>query len=131
MVITGLGIAAAIALWLLWGGFRASAEAVNQLMDKEWPEDERQAFLDAAAEYPELRGLHDFRTRKSGTLRFAQFHVWVPAHWTVQEAHDQLDIVEEALQERFPGTEILIHVDPEGQTDRETMLPQEITERAQ
>ena len=69
----------AIALWLVWGGYRASREAVNQLMDKEWPDEERQEFLDAAAEYPELRGLHDLRTRKSGTLRFVQFHVWVPA----------------------------------------------------
>jgi ferrous-iron efflux pump FieF len=120
----------AIALWLLWGAFRASREAVNQLMDREWPEEERQQFLAAAATYPELRGLHDLRTRKSGTLRFVQFHVWVPAQWTVQEAHDRLDRVEEELQHLFPGTEILIHVDPEGQTDRETLLPQEITEQA-
>ena len=48
----------------------------------------------------------------------------------MQEAHDRLDRVEEQLQERFPGTEILIHVDPEGQIDRETLLPQDITERA-
>jgi ferrous-iron efflux pump FieF len=122
----GIGIAA----WLVWTSFRASGEAINQLMDREWPEEERQQFLAAAAEYPELKGLHDLRTRKSGTLRFVQFHVWVPAQWTVQEAHDRLDAIEEALQERFPGTEILIHVDPEGQTDRETLLPQEITERA-
>jgi ferrous-iron efflux pump FieF len=120
----------AIALWLLWGGFRASSEAVNQLMDHEWPEEERQEFLAAASSYSELRGLHDLRTRKSGTLRFVQFHVWVPAQWTVKEAHDRLDRVEEELQARFPGTEILIHVDPEGQTDRETLLPQEITEQA-
>jgi len=119
-----------IALWLLWGAYRASHESVAQLMDREWPEDERQAFLAAARGYPELQGLHDLRTRKSGTLRFVQFHVWVPADWTVQEAHDRLDAVEEELQERFPGTEILIHVDPEGQTDRETLLPQEITEQA-
>ena len=120
-----------IALWLLWGAYTASTHAFDQLMDREWRDDLRERFLAAAREYPELAGLHDLRTRSSGTHYFAQFHVWVPAHWTVQEAHDQLDIVEEALQERFPGTEILIHVDPEGQTDRETMLPQEITERAQ
>ena len=119
-----------IALWLLWGAYRASAEAIHQLMDREWPEEERQEFLAAASDYPELQGLHDLRTRKSGTLRFVQFHVWVPADWTVQKAHDRLDVVEEQLQERFPGTEILIHVDPEGQTDRETLLPQDITERA-
>ena len=119
-----------IALWLLWGAWSASGNALAQLMDREWPDDLRERFLAAAKEYPELAGLHDLRTRSSGTHYFAQFHVWVPAHWTVKEAHDRLDAVEEALQQRFPGTEILIHVDPEGQTDRETMLPQEITERA-
>lgn len=119
-----------IALWLLAGAYRASREAVNQLMDREWPEEERQQFLDAAARFEELRGLHDLRTRKSGTLRFVQFHVWVPADWTVQEAHDRLDHAEEQLQQVFPDLEILIHVDPEGQFDRETLLPQEITEQA-
>jgi ferrous-iron efflux pump FieF len=119
-----------IALWLLWGAWRASAQAFDQLMDKEWPEELRARFLAAAKDYPELAGLHDFRTRSSGTHRFAQFHVWVPAHWTVREAHDRLDRAEQDLRRRFPGTEILIHVDPEGQTDAETMLPQAITERA-
>jgi ferrous-iron efflux pump FieF len=119
-----------IALWLLWGAWSASSSALDQLMDREWPDELRERFLAAAKEYPELAGLHDLRTRSSGTHHFAQFHVWVPAEWTVQEAHDRLDAVEEELQQRFPGTEILIHVDPEGQTDRETLLPQEITERA-
>jgi ferrous-iron efflux pump FieF len=119
-----------IALWLLWGALSASSHALDQLMDKEWPEDLRDRFLAAARDYPELAGLHDLRTRTSGTHHFAQFHVWVPPHWTVQEAHDRLDRVEDELLRRFPGTEILIHVDPEGQTDRETLLPQEITEQA-
>jgi ferrous-iron efflux pump FieF len=118
-----------IAFWLLWGAWRSSSEALNQLMDREWQEEQRDAFLAACREYPELAGIHDLRTRTSGTHHFAQFHVWVPADWSVREAHDRLDRVEERLQERFPGTEILIHVDPEGQTDRETMLPSEITER--
>jgi len=119
-----------IALWLAFGAWRASSHALDQLMDREWPDDLRERFLTAAREYPELRGLHDLRTRSSGTHYFAQFHVWVPANWTVQQAHDQLDRVEEELQRRFPGTEILIHVDPEGQIDRETMLPSDITEKA-
>jgi ferrous-iron efflux pump FieF len=119
-----------IAFWLLWGAWKASSHAFDQLMDREWPDDLRERFLAAAKEYPELAGLHDFRTRTSGTHHFAQFHVWVPPEWTVKEAHDRLDRVEEELQQRFPNTEILIHVDPEGQTDRETMLPPDITERA-
>src|SRR6185295_7501035 len=31
-----------IALWLVWGAWRASNEAIHQLMDREWPEAERQ-----------------------------------------------------------------------------------------
>jgi ferrous-iron efflux pump FieF len=119
-----------IALWLAFGAWRASSHALDQLMDREWPDDLRERFLAATRDFPELSGLHDLRTRSSGTHYFAQFHVWVPANWTVLEAHDRLDRAEEELQRRFPGTEILIHVDPEGQTDRETLLPSDITERA-
>ena len=117
-----------IAAWLLVGAWRASSRAVDQLMDREWPEAQRAAFLAATADYPELAGLHDLRTRTSGSNHFVQLHVWVPGEWTVRDAHDRLDAVEEALQARFPGTEILIHLDPHGHTDRETMLPSTITE---
>ena len=117
-----------IAAWLGYGAWRSSSQAINQLMDHEWPEGERATFLAAAADYPELAGLHDLRTRTSGTHHFAQFHVWVPGTWTVREAHDRMDRIEEDLQRRFPGTEILIHLDPDGHTDRETMLPSDLTE---
>ena len=119
-----------IALWLLWGAWRSSSHALDQLMDREWPADLRAKFLAACSEYPELTGLHDLRTRTSGTHHFAQFHVWVPSDWTVAQAHERMDRIEEELQHRFPATEILMHLDPEGHTDRETMLPSEITEKA-
>jgi ferrous-iron efflux pump FieF len=119
-----------IAGWLLYGAWSSSSHALDQLMDREWPEDQRTKFLAACAEYPELAGLHDLRTRTSGTHNFAQFHVWVPGDWTVRMAHDRLDRVEEELRLRFAATEILIHIDPEGHTDRETMLSSEITEKA-
>lgn len=119
-----------IAAWLLWGAWKSSSHSLDQLMDREWPEDLRERFLAAAKDYPELAGLHDLRTRTSGTHNFAQFHVWVPGDWTIAEAHDRMDRIEEELQERFPATEFLIHLDPEGHTDRETLLPSEITEKA-
>ncbi|MFX8223240.1 cation transporter, partial [Acinetobacter baumannii] len=30
-----------IALWLLWGAFQSSTEAIDQLMDREWPDEKR------------------------------------------------------------------------------------------
>jgi ferrous-iron efflux pump FieF len=120
----------AIAAWLLYGAWSAASHSVDQLMDREWPEDEREAFIAAAEEYPELAGLHDLRTRTSGAHRFVQFHVWVPGGWTVSEAHQRMDSVEEKLQHRFPGCEIIIHLDPEGHIDREGILPKHLTESA-
>jgi ferrous-iron efflux pump FieF len=122
----GLGIAA----WLLYNAWSAASQSVDQLMDREWPEAERDAFLAATQEYPELAGLHDLRTRHSGSHRFVQFHVWVPPEWSVKQAHDSLERVEHALCDRFPATEIIIHLDPEGHTDRETLLSRDLTESA-
>ena len=107
-----------IALWLLFGAWRASTRAIDQLMDKEWPEERRRAFLAVAARHPEGRGIHDFRTRSSGTRDFAQFHMWVDPAMTIARAHQVMDGIEEALAREFPGVEVLIHLDPEGQVDQ-------------
>lgn len=107
-----------IALWLLWGAWRASSRAVDQLMDREWPEEKRRRFVEVAARHPALKGLHDLRTRSSGAHDFVQFHVWVDPGMTVAEAHRVMDEVELKLQAEFPGVEILIHIDPEGQVDQ-------------
>ena len=36
---------------------------------------------------------------------------------TIDEAHDIIERVEADLMGAFPGTEILIHIDPEGHVD--------------
>jgi ferrous-iron efflux pump FieF len=111
-----LGIA--IALWLLWGAWLASSRAIDQLMDKEWPEEKRRRFVEVAARHPELKGIHDLRTRTSGAHDFVQFHVWMDPKMTIEEAHRVMDEVEHKLEAEFPGCEILIHIDPEGQVDQ-------------
>ena len=107
----------AIAGWLLWGAWRASTEAVDNLMDREWPEEKRLRFVERAAAHPELSKLHDLRTRTSGDRDFAQFHVDLPPEMTVAEAHDIIERVEADLCAAFPDLELLIHIDPEGHVD--------------
>ncbi len=107
----------AIAAWLLWGAWRAASEAVDQIMDREWPEEKRLAFVEAAAKHPELSNLHDLRTRSSGTHDFVQFHVDLPGDMTVDEAHDIIERVEADLCRQFPDMELLIHIDPQGHVD--------------
>jgi ferrous-iron efflux pump FieF len=108
----------AIALWLAWGAYRASSRAIDQLMDKEWPEAKRKRLLEVAACHPELRGLHDLRTRTSGNMDFVQFHIWVDGAMSVSGAHEVVERMERTIEAEFPGCEVLIHLDPEGQVDR-------------
>ena len=112
----------AIAAWLVWGAFQASNQAIDMLMDKEWPEDQRAAFMEVAARQPGIRGIHDFRTRRAGSHDFAQFHMEVDSCLTVAAAHDIVEDVERALRRAFPKVETLIHLDPEGHVDTDDAL---------
>ena len=109
----GIGIAG----WLLFGAWRASIHAVDQLMDKEWPEERRRSFVAVAARHPEGRGIHDFRTRSSGAHDFVQFHMWVDPRMTIERAHQVVEEIEGDLAREFPGVQVLIHLDPEGHVD--------------
>jgi ferrous-iron efflux pump FieF len=120
----GLGIA----LWLIWGAWRASSHALDQLMDREWPEEKRMHFLAVASSRPEAKGIHDLRTRSSGSHDFAQFHIWVDPAMTVAAAHDVVEAIETDLEAVFPGCEVLIHLDPEGQVDHPGDLLREVDE---
>lgn len=108
----------AIALWLLFGALRASNHAIDQLMDKEWPEARRQRFVEVAARHPAGRGIHDLRTRSSGATDYAQFHIWMDPTLSVRQAHDVVEEIEAELAREFPGVEVLVHLDPEGQVDQ-------------
>ena len=118
----GLGIA----LWLGWGAYHASEEAIEQLMDREWPEDKKARFVEVLGRHPELRGVHDLRTRTSGNRDFVQFHVWVDGNMTVTQAHRVMDEIEDKLLAEFPDVEILIHPDPEGHVDERGVAARDI-----
>jgi ferrous-iron efflux pump FieF len=109
----GVGIAA----WLIWHAREVASTAIDQLMDKEWPPEKRERFLAVAASHPELKGIHDVRTRSSGAHDFVQLHVWVDPTMTVAAAHRVMDELEASLMAQFPGTEVIIHPEPEGHTE--------------
>ncbi len=106
--VAGLGIS----LWLMFSAWQSAISALDQLMDKEWPED-RKATLEALAlAHPDVQGIHDVRTRSSGAHDFVQFKAYVDPTLSLAAAHDIMDRVEHDLERAFPGTEILIHPEP-------------------
>jgi ferrous-iron efflux pump FieF len=108
------------------GAWKASQEAIEQLMDHEWPEDKKARFIEVLAMHPELRGVHDLRTRTSGNQDFVQFHVWIDGNMTVTHAHKVMDEIEAKLKTHFPDVEILIHPDPEGHVGESGVMAEDI-----
>jgi ferrous-iron efflux pump FieF len=107
----GMGIAA----WLLWNASRAARMALDQLLDREWPEEKRARFLAAASRHPQSKGIHDVRTRTSGMHDFVQFHLWFDPALTLGHVHQVMDEIEAELEREFPSVEVLIHPEPENQ----------------
>ncbi len=106
----GLAIAGYIGInaWLIVRG------ALDLLMDRELPEEARARIRDIALANPDVRDLHDLRTRSSGRRTFIQVHIEMDGNLTLYRAHSVTDQVEAALRAAFPGAEVLIHLDPHG-----------------
>jgi ferrous-iron efflux pump FieF len=89
-------------------------QSLDVLLDRELPSERRQAILRIAKRHPEVLGVHDLRTRTSGTQEFIQLHLELEPKLRLDRVHEISDDVEAALTERFPRAEIIIHADPYG-----------------
>jgi ferrous-iron efflux pump FieF len=106
-------VAIAIALYILYSAWQIARGALDALMDREFPEADRQHIIDTAAAHPEVKGVHDLRTRKSGLQPFIQLHLEIDGAMTLHDAHIISDQVEADIMAQFPGAEVIIHQDPE------------------
>jgi ferrous-iron efflux pump FieF len=84
------------------------------LMDRELPDEERQRIRELAMTEPEVRGVHDLRTRASGPQRFIQMHLELDPQMPLARAHEISDAIEDKLHAAFPNAEVIIHQDPAG-----------------
>lgn len=109
----GMGIAA----FLLYGAWRILGEALDVLMDRELPDADRQRIHAIVHRSGEAKGMHDLRTRSSGTETFIDFHLELDPQLTVSAAHDVTERIEHALLTDFPNADINIHQEPHGLAD--------------
>jgi ferrous-iron efflux pump FieF len=104
--------AIAIALYILYSAWEIVQQAFDHLMDRELPNAERAKIKRIARAHEAVHGMHDLRSRRSGTATFIQLHLELDDDLTLLQAHKISDEVEANLQAVYPGAEIIIHVDP-------------------
>nr|VXZ90296.1 Ferrous-iron efflux pump FieF [Klebsiella pneumoniae] len=62
-------------------------EAVQSLLDRALPDEERQDIITIVTAWPGIRGAHDLRTRQSGPTRFIQIHLEMEDNLPLVQAH--------------------------------------------
>ena len=111
------GVAGLVALYLIHGAWEVGRGSLNVLMDRELPDEERTRIRGIALSHPEVRSVHELRTRSAGLTKFIQLHIVVDPTMPLGNAHVIGDRVEVMLHEAFPQAEIILHVD--GWDDRQ------------
>lgn len=106
-----------IACYLVWNARGIGGEALDMLMDRELPEEERRLILALARDHPGVLGVHDLRTRAAGPHRFIQMHLELDGAISLAEAHAIADAVEAKIEAAFNGAEVIVHQDPHGIPD--------------
>ena len=61
--------------------------------------------------YPDIPGFHHFRTRKSGAVRFAEFHMVVDPAMSTDKSHAIHHTIAQEIKALYSSTaEIMIHM---------------------
>lgn len=103
-----------MAIWLFFTAFKIAQLAWAQLMDMELNEDERRAIKRLAMKDPNVRAVHDLRSRASGPHLHVQMRLDLDETLSLSDAHDIILSAEARLMAAFPAADILIHPHPAG-----------------
>jgi ferrous-iron efflux pump FieF len=113
--------ACAIGIYILYSAWEIIALSYDHLMDRELPDEQREKIKQLVLQHKSARGLHDLRSRHSGTMTFIQLHLELDDDLSLLDAHRISDEVEACLMDAFPESEIIIHIDPQSVVGHEPM----------
>jgi ferrous-iron efflux pump FieF len=127
LVLAGFGwqgldpiLALAIAVYILFSAYGIGRDAMQLLMDRELPEEERTRIAACVLATPGVLGMHGLRTLQSGQTKVVQLHVGLDHNLRLADAHQICLDVEHRLRTDFPSFDILIHEDPVSLGDERT-----------
>jgi ferrous-iron efflux pump FieF len=99
---------------MLSSAFVVARDSLDQLMDRELPDEDRARIAAIVRANPAVRNLHELKTRMAGRSTFIQVHVEMDPQMRLADSHAVSDAVERAIMAAYPGAEVIIHQDPEG-----------------
>ncbi len=107
-------VAIAIVAYIFWGAWSIGIRSLHILMDRELPDADRDKIRAIAKSNPAVRGVHDLKTRSSGSHVFVQLHLELDGNLTLNEVHEISEDVMARIVVEYPNAEVIVHEDPEG-----------------
>ncbi|EKQ56690.1 MULTISPECIES: cation diffusion facilitator family transporter [unclassified Clostridium] len=105
-------VAILVAIFILKEALELLKSAFNPLLDVALSDGEKDIIKDRINKYsPIFCNFHNFKTRKSGRIRYIDLHLVFPENMTIKEAHDICDKIEKDIEESLNHTEIMIHLE--------------------
>ena len=102
-----------IAAYIIYSAWQIGQTSLHILMDHELPDEDRARIIEVAEAQDGVMGVHDLRTRSSGSQVFIQMHVEMDGGLRLRDAHAIADIVEVKVGTAFPNAEVIVHQDPD------------------
>lgn len=106
--------AVAIAGIVIKSAYDIFRQSLDQVMDREFPDADRDRIREIVLAHPKALAMHDLRTRWAGSQPFIQLHLVLDRHLTLLQAHEISDDIETRIRGAYPNAEVIIHEDPEG-----------------
>jgi cation diffusion facilitator family transporter len=102
-----------VAVNIVWTGVGLVRRSIDGLMDISLPASEQKKIETIMAGYRQKKvEFHALRTRQSASQRFIDIHMYVPAAWTVREAHQIAKKFEGEVRDAIGEAFINTHVEP-------------------
>ncbi|HEX9944992.1 MAG TPA: cation diffusion facilitator family transporter [Thermoanaerobaculia bacterium] len=106
-------VALAVAAYVFYTGGSLALDAMGDLSDRGLPEEELRRIGAVVASFaPEVVGMHDLKTRRSGGQRFIELHLEIPRATSFEDAHALMVKVLRAIERELPRSKVFVHGDP-------------------
>jgi cation diffusion facilitator family transporter len=103
----------AVALLIIKAAYQLTIQSIRDLLDVSLPPEEEMWVKNKIKEmYPQVRGFHNFRSRKSGATRFVEFHLMLDATMSVQDSHAVNDKIVREIKCQFKDSKVMVHIEP-------------------
>lgn len=103
-----------VTMLIIKAAWALTVQAGKDLLDVSLPAEEEELIRShICAMAPEVRGFHNLRTRKSGSRRLVDLHMFVDGSMSVDRSHEMTDLLKAAIREHYPETEVTIHIEPD------------------